>query len=138
TDPRGQAPGGRGARVSTAAAARAGDALAGWAGLLPVDKPGGVTSHDVVALARRRLGPVIGAGRRPGTVEAVTPGRRPGTVDVVTPGRRPGTVDVRVKIPRTVAIGHLGTLDPAATGLLVLAIGAATRCATVWQGGAKT
>ena len=65
-----------------------------WPGLLPVDKPTGVTSHDVVAHARRRLG-------------------------------------LR-------AIGHLGTLDPGASGLLVLALGAATRCAMVWQGGQKT
>jgi tRNA pseudouridine55 synthase len=34
--------------------------------------------------------------------------------------------------------GHLGTLDPAATGLLLVALGAATRCASVWQGGEKT
>ena len=68
--------------------------LPAWSGLLPVDKPGGVTSHDVVDRARRRL--------------------------------------------HMRSIGHLGTLDPAATGLLVLAIGAATRCATVWQGGRKT
>jgi tRNA pseudouridine55 synthase len=67
---------------------------AGWSGLLPVDKPAGITSHDVVHRARRRL------------------------------GRRD--------------VGHLGTLDPAATGLLVLALGAATRCALVWQGGRKT
>lgn len=65
-----------------------------WSGLLPVDKPTGVTSHDVVAHARRRLG-------------------------------------LR-------AIGHLGTLDPGASGLLVLAVGVATRCAVVWQGGRKT
>jgi tRNA pseudouridine55 synthase len=65
-----------------------------WAGLLPVDKPAGPTSHDVVARARRALG-------------------------------------IR-------AIGHLGTLDPGASGLLVLAIGAATRCAFVWQRGTKT
>ncbi|MBK7366682.1 MAG: tRNA pseudouridine(55) synthase TruB [Candidatus Eisenbacteria bacterium] len=65
-----------------------------WAGLLPVDKPGGMTSHDVVSRARRVLG--------------------------------------------TRAIGHLGTLDPGASGLLVLAVGPATRCAQVWQGGAKT
>lgn len=63
-------------------------------GLLPVDKPAGVTSHDVVDRARRRLG--------------------------------------------TRAVGHLGTLDPAASGLLVLAVGAATRCVLVWQGGRKT
>ncbi len=65
-----------------------------WAGLLLVDKPIGVTSHDVVDRVRRRL-------------------------------RAPGA-------------GHLGTLDPGASGLLVLALGAATRCAAVWQGGAKT
>lgn len=65
-----------------------------WAGLLPVDKPAGLTSHDVVDRARRRL--------------------------------------------RVRTAGHLGTLDPGASGLLVLAIGAATRCASVWQGGAKT
>ena len=65
-----------------------------WSGLLPVDKPRGMTSHDVVARARRRL--------------------------------------------RMRAIGHLGTLDPGASGLLVLVLGAATRCALVWQGGRKT
>lgn len=65
-----------------------------WAGLLPVDKPEGPTSHDIVARARRALG--------------------------------------------TRTIGHLGTLDPGASGLLVLVVGAATRCATVWAGGRKT
>jgi tRNA pseudouridine55 synthase len=65
-----------------------------WPGLLRVDKPAGVTSHDVVDRARRRL--------------------------------------------RARGAGHLGTLDPGASGLLVLALGAATRCATVWQGGLKT
>jgi tRNA pseudouridine55 synthase len=69
-------------------------AAIGWSGLLPVDKPAGMTSHDVVALARRRF------------------------------GQR--------------AIGHLGTLDPGASGLLVLVLGAATRCAVVWQGGRKS
>ena len=52
-------------------------------GLLLVDKPAGMTSHDVVARARRAL--------------------------------------------RTKRIGHAGTLDPFATGLLVLLIGRATR-----------
>jgi tRNA pseudouridine55 synthase len=65
-----------------------------WAGLLLVDKPCGMTSHDVVERARRRL--------------------------------------------RMRAVGHLGTLDPGASGLLVLVLGAATRCALVWQGGRKT
>ena len=51
--------------------------------MLLVDKPAGMTSHDVVAVARRALGE-----------------------------RR---------------IGHAGTLDPFATGLLVLMVGRATR-----------
>src|SRR5881409_1030448 len=52
-------------------------------GLLLVDKDSGMTSHDVVARARRAL-------------------------------------SVR-------KVGHAGTLDPMATGLLVLGVGAATR-----------
>lgn len=55
-------------------------------GLLLVDKPAGVTSHDVVQLVRRAY------------------------------GER--------------SIGHLGTLDPFATGLLILLIGHSTRLAT--------
>ena len=52
-------------------------------GLLLVDKPAGITSHDVVAIARRAL--------------------------------------------RTRRVGHAGTLDPFATGLLVLLFGRGTR-----------
>jgi tRNA pseudouridine55 synthase len=52
-------------------------------GVLIIDKPGGLTSHDVVAVARRAL--------------------------------------------RESRIGHTGTLDPLATGVLPLAIGRATR-----------
>jgi tRNA pseudouridine55 synthase len=52
-------------------------------GILLVDKPGGLTSHDVVARARRVL-----SVRR---------------------------------------VGHAGTLDPMATGLLLLGVGSATR-----------
>jgi tRNA pseudouridine55 synthase len=55
-------------------------------GLLLVDKPAGVTSHDMVVAARRAY------------------------------GER--------------SIGHLGTLDPFATGLLVMLLGRATRLAT--------
>lgn len=65
-----------------------------WSGLVALDKPVGVTSHDVVEKVRRRL-------------------------------RAPGA-------------GHLGTLDPGASGLLLVALGAATRCVPVWQGGEKT
>jgi len=52
-------------------------------GVLVVDKPQGITSHDVVAVARRALGES--------------------------------------------RIGHTGTLDPLATGVLPLAVGQATR-----------
>jgi tRNA pseudouridine55 synthase len=52
-------------------------------GILLVDKPAGITSHDAVDLVRRALG--------------------------------------------TRKVGHAGTLDPAATGLLVVGVGGATR-----------
>ena len=64
------------------------------AGILLVDKPGGITSHDVVARARRALG--------------------------------------------TRKIGHAGTLDPMATGLLVLGVEGATRLLTYIVGADKT
>ena len=54
------------------------------AGVLLVAKPAGVTSHDVVADVRRRLG-------------------------------------------KAVKVGHAGTLDPFATGLLLVLVGQATR-----------
>jgi tRNA pseudouridine55 synthase len=53
-------------------------------GLILYDKPAGITSHDVVAEVRRRLG-------------------------------------------RGVKVGHAGTLDPFATGLLLVLVGRATR-----------
>jgi tRNA pseudouridine55 synthase len=53
-------------------------------GVVLYDKPAGVTSHDVVAAVRRRLG-------------------------------------------RGVRVGHAGTLDPFATGLLLVLVGRATR-----------
>lgn len=63
-------------------------------GVLVVDKPAGMTSHDVVARVRRALG-----------------------------------------IRR---VGHTGTLDPAATGVLVCAVGRATRLVQFLQQGPKT
>lgn len=63
-------------------------------GVLPVDKPAGVTSHDVVNVVRR-----------------------------VTGERR---------------VGHAGTLDPSATGLLVVLVGPATRLAPYLTGAEKT
>jgi len=63
-------------------------------GVLLVDKPQGITSHDVVARARRAL--------------------------------------------NTRKIGHAGTLDPMATGLLILGVGPATRLLTFIVGLDKT
>jgi tRNA pseudouridine55 synthase len=63
-------------------------------GLLVIDKPVGLTSHDVVARMRRVLGE-----------------------------RR---------------IGHTGTLDPNASGVLPLVLGRATRLAKFLTGGSKT
>lgn len=55
----------------------------GPCGVLPIDKPGGMTSHDVVARVRRALS--------------------------------------------TKRVGHAGTLDPMATGVLVVLVGEATK-----------
>jgi tRNA pseudouridine55 synthase len=53
----------------------------------------------------------------------------------------PTSHDVVAIVRRALAspgAGHLGTLDPPATGLLLVALGAATRCIHLWQGGEKT
>jgi tRNA pseudouridine55 synthase len=53
----------------------------------------------------------------------------------------PTSHDVVARIRRVAgqpAVGHTGTLDPAATGLLVLVLGRATRLASLLGGGAKT
>ncbi|GAA2513636.1 tRNA pseudouridine(55) synthase TruB [Pilimelia columellifera] len=63
-------------------------------GLIIVDKPGGMTSHDVVARMRR--------------------------------------------LARTRRVGHGGTLDPMATGVLVIAVGRATRLLTYVIGARKS
>jgi tRNA pseudouridine55 synthase len=63
-------------------------------GVLLIDKPGGLTSHDVVSRTRRAL--------------------------------------------NTRKVGHAGTLDPMATGLLVLGVGGATRLLTYIVGLDKT
>lgn len=63
-------------------------------GVLVVDKPAGMTSHDVVDRVRRLAG--------------------------------------------TRRVGHTGTLDPSATGVLVLCLGRATRLVSALQAGTKT
>ena len=62
-------------------------------GVLPIDKPAGMTSHDVVGIVRRETG----EGR----------------------------------------VGHAGTLDPGATGLLVVLLGPCTRLGTYLSGASK-
>ena len=62
-------------------------------GILVIDKPSGMTSHDVVDRVR--------------------------------------------KIVRTKKVGHAGTLDPDATGILVLGVGNATRLLSFAQAGMK-
>src|ERR1700761_339292 len=63
-------------------------------GVLIIDKPAGLTSHDVVNRARRIL--------------------------------------------QERSIGHLGTLDPMATGVLPLVVGALTRLAQFYTASEKT
>ncbi len=64
-------------------------------GLLVIDKPGGMTSRDVVNRVQRWF-------------------------------------------PRKTKIGHTGTLDPLATGVLVVCVGAATRLADYVQAMGKS
>lgn len=63
-------------------------------GILPVDKPAGVTSHDVVGMVRR--------------------------------------------LYRTRRVGHTGTLDPMATGVLTVLVGRAAKAAEYLVGERKT
>ena len=63
-------------------------------GFLVVDKPGQLTSHDVVARVRRAAG-------------------------------------------RAVKVGHAGTLDPMATGVLAVALGEATKTVPFVMDGEK-
>ncbi len=72
----------------------AGLAVVSADGLIVVDKPGGMTSHDVVARIRR--------------------------------------------LARTRRVGHGGTLDPMATGVLVIGVGRATRLLTYVIGAGKS
>ncbi len=69
---------------------RSGAIMAGVDGVLLIDKPAGVTSHDVVAAVRRSL--------------------------------------------HGVRTGHAGTLDPFATGLLLVLVGRATRVQSLLMG----
>jgi tRNA pseudouridine55 synthase len=89
TAPDGPSPGAGGEGAAAAAAFPDGALL--------IDKPVGLTSHDVVARVRRTLG-----------------------------GRRAGRV------------GHSGTLDPFATGLLIVLLGRATRLQHYLMGLDKT
>src|SRR5881394_950876 len=67
--------------------------MANMDGVLIIDKPAGMTSHDVVALVRK----IIGERR----------------------------------------VGHTGTLDPFATGVLVVLVGKATRLLQFLSGAVK-
>src|SRR5688572_3842122 len=80
-------------------------------GVLLVDKPAGATSHDVVAEQRRRLG----------RASADEVGRGEASAGGEASGRD------RKAAGRGRKVGHAGTLDPFATGLLLILVGRATR-----------
>jgi tRNA pseudouridine55 synthase len=73
-------------------------------GVLVVDKPSGMTSHDVIAAVRRAL-------------------------------RSAGVASQRRHGPK---VGHAGTLDPDATGVLVVCLGRSTRLVPYLQASRKT
>lgn len=91
---RGVGPRREGVPVPVRPARLAGLAVVSTDGLIVVDKPGGMTSHDVVARVRR--------------------------------------------LARTRRVGHGGTLDPMATGVLVVGVGRATRLLTYVIGAGKS
>lgn len=68
--------------------------------ILLIDKPAGVTSHDVVGFLRRELRPLDESGKR-------------------------------------LLVGHAGTLDPFATGLLIILVGAAAKAQAEFLGSDK-
>ena len=70
--------------------------------IILVDKPEGVSSFGVVARVRRKLTEEMKKNARPGE-----------------------------NMPKRVKVGHAGTLDPFATGLLILLVGKATKRA--WE-----
>jgi tRNA pseudouridine55 synthase len=88
-------------------------------GILNIDKPRGWTSHDVVARVRRLL-----------SVRLATP------LPDTTSGQdqRGSPRDNR----GTGRVGHAGTLDPLATGVLLVCVGQATRLAEYLTAGEKT
>lgn len=67
--------------------------------LLLVDKPKGITSFDVIRILRRKLGALNPAGRASKMGHA----------------------------PKKLKLGHAGTLDPAASGLMLIGVGEGTK-----------
>ena len=81
-------------------------------GILLIDKPAQMTSFGVVARVRRVLGE-----RSRELLSGVTPDN-------------PQSVTLEGKqLPKKIKVGHAGTLDPFATGLLVLLVGKYTKYA---------
>jgi tRNA pseudouridine55 synthase len=92
-------------------------------GVVLYDKPAGVTSHDVVAVMRRSLRARFAGGRFAG-------GRDAGGGDAGGRDARPGAAGasgVGAAGRHRLKVGHAGTLDPFATGLLLVLVGRATR-----------
>lgn len=78
-------------------------------GILLVDKPSGFTSHDVVAIVRGIL-------------------RKAASQQSTVNSQKLSTNDSRLPTPLPkVKVGHTGTLDPMATGLLILVLGSYTK-----------
>jgi len=96
-------------------------------GVVLYDKPAGMTSHDVVAHVRRSLGRGerggAGRGERGGAGRGERAGGGRGERAGAGRGERGGGGGGE----RRVRVGHAGTLDPFATGLLLVLVGRATR-----------
>ncbi len=89
-------------------------------GILLIDKPAGMTSFGVVARVRRVLTEQEegkGAARAADSLRARSDEEKP----LVVPHKR-----------KRIKVGHTGTLDPFATGLLILCIGKETKNAMTY------
>ena len=98
-------------------------------GIIIIDKPADWTSHDVVAKLRGALRNAAQcAAAQSGTAQSGA--AQSGTAQSGTARQKPGAA-------KNLRVGHGGTLDPMATGVLPVFIGRATRAAEFFESAEK-
>ena len=93
-------------------------------GILLVDKPEGISSFGMVAKIRGRLGRIMrGEDLTEGALAPETEER----LKRIGQRLRAEYVAKGAQLPKRIRVGHAGTLDPFASGLLIILIGQATK-----------